>query len=193
MNFFRQDRSVGDFFRRNSSAIRVAVAIFGLSYTVGFLLLGERSHQAAVSAGEGLAIKTSTVDIFLNNATIAVGMSFPFIANSILLLLVNGLVMSGITLVAVRSGDIGLLIAGLLPHGIFEFPAMWLASAAGLRIPLDIVTYLYRSDQDPPGRIALVDSAILLVVSIALLAIAAVIETTITPRVINVVENMDYG
>jgi stage II sporulation protein M len=75
-----------------------------------------------------------------------------------------------------------LAVNGLLPHGIFEIPALILASAAMLRIGVVLVTpQIGRS----MGEVVLEQLAdwtkIAIGVVLPLLLIAAVIETYVTP------------
>lgn len=68
----------------------------------------------------------------------------------------------------------------IIPHGIFEFPALWFAGAAGLRIPSDLARYLQRETDrvlTPSGIRMVVRYALL---SLALFVVAGLVETTVT-------------
>ena len=80
---------------------------------------------------------------------------------------------------------VSLAIGGLLPHGIFEIPALIIASAAVLRIGAVLVT-------PQSGRslgVVLIDALadwckVTLGIVLPLLAIAAVIEAYLTPVIL---------
>jgi uncharacterized membrane protein SpoIIM required for sporulation len=75
-----------------------------------------------------------------------------------------------------------LTVTGLLPHGIFEIPALILASAAMLRIGVVLVTPQMGRSLGEVMLELLADWAKVAVgVVIPLLLIAAVIETYVTP------------
>jgi len=75
-----------------------------------------------------------------------------------------------------------LFVVGLLPHGIFELPALALASAAVLRIGLVLVTPQTGRSMGEVILAALADWAkVFFGLAVPLLAIAALIESYITP------------
>jgi len=77
---------------------------------------------------------------------------------------------------------IALTISGLLPHGIFEIPALILASAAMLRIGVVLVTpQLGRSLGEVMLELLADWTKVVVGVVVPLLLIAAVIETYVTP------------
>jgi len=77
---------------------------------------------------------------------------------------------------------IALTISGLLPHGIFEIPALILASAAMLRIGVVLVTpQLGRSLGEVMLELLADWTKVVIGVVVPLLLIAAVIETYVTP------------
>lgn len=69
----------------------------------------------------------------------------------------------------------------ILPHSVLELPALWLAGAAGLLIPSRVVEYL--SNQRPTilRREDVKQTVVLATVSFVLLAVAAIVETQVTP------------
>jgi stage II sporulation protein M len=75
-----------------------------------------------------------------------------------------------------------LTVSGLLPHGIFEIPALILASAAMLRIGVVMVTpQMGRSLGEVVLELLADWTKIVVGVVVPLLLIAAVIETYVTP------------
>lgn len=80
---------------------------------------------------------------------------------------------------------VGVMVVGLFaPHGIFEIPALILSAAAVLRIGILLAT---PNPQKTVGEVFLMSVAgwlrVMVAVVLPLLAVAAVIETWLTPRV----------
>lgn len=80
------------------------------------------------------------------------------------------------------------LIAGVLPHGIFELTAIFLATAAMLKVGAKLVT---PQTEKSLGEVLLLSLAdwfrVFIGLVVPLLAVAAVIEVYITPRLIKLV------
>lgn len=85
----------------------------------------------------------------------------------------------------VQSGiGFGVFLAGILPHGIFELPALVLFCAAGLHLCARMTARL-RGNTDVRIIQTLAESAVLLLyVILPLLAAAALIETFVTPKLL---------
>jgi stage II sporulation protein M len=81
----------------------------------------------------------------------------------------------------IEQESVGLLLAGLLPHGIFELPALIIGEAAALSFGSMAIIALIskkRRDQLSPN---LKRNLKYLALAFALLLPAAIIETYITP------------
>ena len=78
-----------------------------------------------------------------------------------------------------------LFLTGLLPHGMFEIPALMIASAIVLRIGAVLVTPQLGKSMGQMALELLADWAkIFIGLVVPLLAIAAVIEAYITPKIL---------
>ena len=76
------------------------------------------------------------------------------------------------------------LIAGfILPHGIFEIPAMLISAAAGFKIPYKVTLYLLDKKEKPLTEEDIKEFLKLSLISIILIIIAAFIEVYITPKI----------
>ena len=76
------------------------------------------------------------------------------------------------------------LIAGILPHGIFELPALFLAAAMGTALCLNLVHLITKSEKAVPFVEFASDLVrTLLLVLFPLILIAAGVETYITPLI----------
>ena len=88
----------------------------------------------------------------------------------------------------VRSGSsLGVYLVGILPHGVFELPALVLFCAAGLYL-CSRVTARVRGDKEVRILRTLSEvSTLFLYVILPLLAAAALMETYVTPRLLAMV------
>ena len=79
----------------------------------------------------------------------------------------------------------GLFVAGVLPHGLFEIPAVWLASIAALRLGAAVIARQPHMTLSESWLSALADYLkVLIFVTLPLLCIAALIEAYVTPHLI---------
>jgi len=161
------------------------VAAFFLAVAILGAAVGHERRSTVVplrSAGDPLPV-LEPLDLFLHNSQVAglmiVGVLF-FALPTVALLAYNAFLFGASTASAV--GSFGPLATAtiLLPHGIFELPALWLAGAIALRwIHVAWQTTRESERSTPAGRL-LVESIVALVVVLCLLGAAAVIEGTIT-------------
>lgn len=106
-------------------------------------------------------------------------------------MLFNGLIIGVVGVLSARSSSLLVFLAGILPHGIFEIPALIIGAGIGLRLGIGPLvarprsTFAARTDTTWHGYgQELRDGLVLLTFCVILLAIAAVIEVGITPTVI---------
>jgi uncharacterized membrane protein SpoIIM required for sporulation/ABC-type transport system involved in multi-copper enzyme maturation permease subunit len=132
--------------------------------------------------------------IFLNNvrATFLVFVAglFTFSVLGMLVYLLNVGLIGGVLGIfkVIGYSPLALFAAGLLPHGMFEIPALMLASAVVLRMGAVLVTPQYGKSM---GQIVLEQIAdwlkVFLGLVVPLLALAAVIEAYVTPSILSAV------
>ncbi|WP_254521617.1 stage II sporulation protein M [Natrinema caseinilyticum] len=96
-------------------------------------------------------------------------------------MLFNGVIVGNIGAFVATDAGIGYILVGLLPHGIFELPALFVAAGVGFRL-------LYRVGQRVRGsrdavfsKSYLYRTGILLVAGWLLLVVAAFVEAFVTP------------
>ncbi|RQD69099.1 MAG: stage II sporulation protein M [Tindallia sp. MSAO_Bac2] len=99
-------------------------------------------------------------------------------------LIVNGGLVGAVSALILNEGTIGLFgfyVVGILPHGIFEIPALILSGAIGLKVSKEIL--LPPQNQTRKHRLKKNYQAALwsLPAIILLLAIAAIVEVFVTP------------
>ncbi len=127
---------------------------------------------------------TTAVFIFLKNASVLL-LSFIFspilCLLPILVLALNGLLLSFISTIVAQKESLGFLLAGLLPHGIFEIPALIIGEAAALSFGAMTILALIAKDKRKLLPMKLKQNLKYLLLAFALLVPAAIIETFVTP------------
>ena len=111
----------------------------------------------------------------------------PFLYLPVLVLLSNAVVLGLLGAFYTISGiPFSVFLAALLPHGIFEIPALILAAAMGAALCRNIFRILFRKHNAVPMvefLIGLLQTMLLLI--FPLILCAAAVETFITPMVVN--------
>ena len=131
----------------------------------------------------------STVGIFLNNLrafiiTACYGF-LPFLFLPALSLALNGAILGLFAAFYVNNGQSLLVyLASILPHGVFELPALVLAMSCGLYL-CRIITDYVRFNRKGTVKPALANIARVMVLNVLpLTAIAAVVEANVTPLIL---------
>jgi len=127
---------------------------------------------------------TTAIFIFLKNVS---ALLFSFIFSPILCLLpvlalvLNGSLLSFISVIVVQEESLGFILAGLLPHGIFEIPALIIGEAAALSFGAMVIIALISRKRRNRLLPNLKQNLRYLLLAFALLVPAAIIETFVTP------------
>jgi len=128
------------------------------------------------------------VKLFLNNLSTCLliflgGASLGVV--TVLILSVNGLLIGMVTeLVRQQQGMLYIAVA-LLPHGIFEVPALLVAGGLGLLLGQELVAEWHGSGDAAAGALPL--ARLFLRIVVPLLAIAAIVEAFITPAILSMI------
>ena len=172
--------------------IFVAVGLFAIGIVLGLampvdiadLLASDLTALEELAAILGPFQVTTAIFIFVKNVS-ALMVSFVFspilCLTPILALTVNGWLLSFISVIVVQQESLGFLLAGLLPHGIFELPALIMGEAAALSFgAMAIVALIFKEKRNLllPN---LKQNLRYLLIACALLLPAAIIETYISP------------
>lgn len=176
--------------------IIVAIFLFGAGFGIGLAfslttpdvaldLLEEDLSALAELAAILEPFKVSTA-IFLftkNLSVLLLGFFFsPILCLfPVLILTLNGLVLSFVAAVIAQEKSIGFVLAGLLPHGIFEIPALIISEAAALSFGIAAITAIFSEEKRRVLLPNLKQNLKYLAIACALLVPAAVIETFVTP------------
>lgn len=196
---YKKPKLISEDILRISKKVAVAFTIILVVLLVASVLLyssqKELIDQALADAMEnfdGLITKEgeiNTVSLILNNIRVcftAAGLGIiPFLYLPVVLILVNATVIA-VIMAAIASASplsmVSMFALGILPHGIFEFPAIFLAIGSGLWLCKVLTHKLLR--KNPEVRVGEELKNILKVlflVCVPLMIIAGIIETTVTP------------
>lgn len=176
-----------DTVRNNDSAILFSFLVFILGFL--WVLVISYKYNVSVSANVSpfLAQEFSRISferIFLNNFWVVMLLSFggvlTFGGLSFLNLLFNGANLGTIFYDAMISADMPLFLLLIFPHGIFEIPGLIIAGAAGFKIPYELLRFALSKKEEIITEEDAKEFFKLVSISILLIFIAAVIESTLT-------------
>jgi len=85
------------------------------------------------------------------------------------------------------------ITAFILPHGIFEIPAIIIAGAAGFKIPYEIIRYLAGKKETILTKEDVKEYLTLALISIILIVIAAWVEANVTLKIAKAMLNSTKG
>jgi stage II sporulation protein M len=86
-----------------------------------------------------------------------------------------------ISTIVIQEESLGFVLSGLLPHGVFELPAFILGEAAALSFGAMVVLALFKKEKRNLLLPNLKQNLRYLMMALALLVPAAIIEIYITP------------
>ncbi|MCX7572339.1 stage II sporulation protein M [Tumebacillus sp. DT12] len=136
--------------RQNRSYILLAAALFMIGWVLGAVFQEALMELVATSLqhlqdivektqAKNSPLYTSGV-IFLNNLMASFAMmlyGIPFAFLTVFALFLNGLTVGVVFQMAGEHGSLWeMVLYGLLPHGIFELPAIFIAAAFGIKLGL---------------------------------------------------------
>ncbi|MEE8413473.1 MAG: stage II sporulation protein M [Dehalococcoidales bacterium] len=122
--------------------------------------------------------------IFLKNVlAIAVSFAFSpfFYLAPVMALILNGGILGVISILVIQEKSLGFLLAGLVPHGILEIPAFIIAQAAAFSFGTATMLAVLKKEKRKLLIPNLRQNSRYLAISVALLLVAAIIETYLTP------------
>ena len=136
----------------------IAVCLFAIGMVLGLTVLGSADSTflpEELEAFEQFAgmltpfTVTMVAVIFVKNVTVLL-LSFMFSPFLCLLpagaLLLNGGLLSFVSAIIIQEKSLGFLLAGVLPHGIFEIPAIIIGEAAALSFGFAVIMLLVRKE-----------------------------------------------
>lgn len=191
----KQLRAIGDFWRAEygryvGMTAAAFLVLLVLAYAAGRLF--PDTPVTVISAfnediaGSGIVQEDGSFNVlalFANNLrAMVLGILYgfiPFLYLPALALGVNAAILG--MLASLIDGQWLLLAAGILPHGIFELPALFLSLAAGLCLCKNINAYIRKNEKGIMKPLLLNILRVTVLLVLPLLVIAAVMETYVTP------------
>lgn len=160
-----------------------SAVVFFIFGTLGYLTAAPSTYDGNLALALSSATTYTFMEILLNNLFVGLLAATlgGFILPALALLVGNGFqIGDAIGTLAYEYGAIAFI---LTPHGLFELPAFFFATAAGFRLSTYILARFTITDDTVlyhiRGRMA-TDYSILIIVSALCFTIAAIIETTYT-------------
>lgn len=191
----KQFQAIGDFWRAEYGRYVGMTAAAFLVLLVLAYIAGRLFPDIPVSvisafnediAGSGIVQEDGSFNVlalFTNNLrAMVLGVLYgfiPFLYLPALALGVNAAILG--MLASLIDGQWLLLAAGILPHGIFELPALFLSLAAGLCLCKNINVYIRKNEKGVMKPLLLNILRVVVLLVLPLLVIAAVMETYVTP------------
>ncbi|MFC2073175.1 stage II sporulation protein M [Chloroflexota bacterium] len=175
----------------------VAASLFGIGLVLGLATpatiagLLDEDVAALEELAEFLATLPQSlvlVIILIKNASVLL-MSFVFspifCLVPVMALTFNGWLLGLVATTVIQEKSLGYLLAGLLPHGIFELPALILGEAVALSFGTAVLLALFKKERRNLLLPNLRQNLRWLAVALVLLLPAAIIETYLTPLFLN--------
>jgi stage II sporulation protein M len=145
---------------------------------------GQETTLSDIATSLGASHVAILIFIYFKNA-LALVFSFlfsPFLCLvPVLALLFNSAFISYISIEVIQKKSLGFLLAGVLPHGIFEIPALLIGEAASLSFGVATIIALFSRGRRDYLRNSFKENFKYLLISLALLGPAAIMETFVTP------------
>ena len=171
----------------------ISTFLFGMGLVLGLatpasitaLLSGENAPLNELANALAPLPQSSVFVIILVKNTSAILISFAFspffCLVPVMALTFNGWILGLVSTTVIQEKSLGYLLAGLLPHGIFELPALIIGEAVALSYGTAAILALFKEDRRNLLLPNLRRNLRYLMVALALLLPSAVIETYITP------------
>ncbi len=198
-----QYRETGAFFRKKLAFPTLFCTLFFFSVVFlsgwGFQQNQELLEQATeqiftLFEGKNLEIEGHISPLLLlanNLIASAEGMLLgliPFLFLPLVTLAINAAVIGGLGAYSIQLLGWRFILAGILPHGIFELPALLLAGAMGVRLCLEMIRWVLRKPCTHTFPELLMETArFFLLIVTPLLVLAGLAEGYLTPLVLELV------
>lgn len=194
--------------KRNKSFILVGVILFVIGGIAGYTVYLNNPDLAnlegssifsgleqKISFFQNLNILGKIIFIFLNNllvALISVFLGAILGLFPIFIALMNGFVVGIVAGKVLESNGVGYLLVGLVPHGIFEIPAILIAIGLGLKFGYLIIStiisiLLGKPTKDNEFKLFIRELKPAFKIILILLCIGAFVEILITPLLITII------
>jgi stage II sporulation protein M len=174
---------------RNKRLILAIISLYILSIPAGYLSYGYIAQQVMplmqkfIENIEGKSELEMVENIFINNYRVCglLMLTGAFILPAIVIIFINGFAMGFVVkLLEIKNHGLFFLIKGIVPHGIFELPAIFISAAIGLRIGLSYLTLDNKKRVEDVNKAIKEAVLINFLVVLPLLIIAAFVEVFVS-------------
>lgn len=165
--------------------LAVSTAVFALCSVVGYYVVGPTVVETTTLAtGDGGIVGgRAAVDYLLHNGLVAAGLVGGFGVLTLGILAFNGVTLGVAVHVGLAKGLAqGTVVALIAPHGVVEIPALWLAGAVGLFLAHRVTTWALGDRDEIVSAVEERRFYAALVLVYLGIALSAVIEAHLTPR-----------
>ncbi|PSQ43910.1 hypothetical protein BRD17_05285 [Halobacteriales archaeon SW_7_68_16] len=173
-----------DIRRRVTVLFGISAAIFGIAALLGYVTV----DGSTVSGGSS-AMSLGLANIFVNNTVvfslILLGGATFGISGIFFLFTTSAALGAGIRTAVLAGFDAPTIVLLVVPHAILELPAFFIAAAIGFDVAWRITSYLRGVRSKPMCRERAWEYATVVVIGYVALALAAVIESTVTRQIAN--------
>lgn len=182
----RQSLTFAGFFSRNRPAFLWSLGLF-LGGTAAGLFLPREAHYALFDALLTKADRMGEISVyslFLNNLGVALlaAAGGLLVAVTPLLLLLNGLMLGGMLSLFSPVLGWGNVLASVMLHGVWEIAALVMASGIGLAVSRRVLGM--QPQRDTARELFHTGAGVLIKICLPLLALAAVLEMTVSQAVV---------
>lgn len=172
--------------------IFIAIFLFGIAMVIGLFAPASITSLLSedIDALEQLSSLLTpfniltVIFIFAKNTSVLLlsfALSPLLLLVPILTLTINGWLIAFISAAVIEEESLGFVLAGLLPHGVFELPALILGQAAALSFGTMVMLALFKKKKRNLLLPNLKQNLKYLILALVLLIPAAIIETYLTP------------
>lgn len=173
-------------FQRNRGPLLVSIGLYAIGMATGLVIVSlhevDFTYFASTETPQTFDQPITVAHLVWNNVLVLLTLlsgTFLLGVSTILNLLINGFVFGSVW-GSMDMVPLSRRILLVLPHGVFELTGYWLAGAAGLKIPTELIGYLRNRSEHLFNRRAVIDIASLGGLAFALILIGAVIEARVT-------------
>ena len=178
------------FFCNTSKSLKNRIIVFSSILWITFSVIGyylTRTSLIEFEISQTMSVNDPFRFLLLSNLEVWFIMTIlgPLTLGSLTLvnLILNSIHFGYLLKLVVFKGDLHSFLIIVLPHGIFEIPAIIIAGAAGFKIPYEIIRYLAGKKEQILTKEDIREYLTLALISIILIVIAAFVEAYITPRI----------
>ena len=190
-----QRQEIVAYLRRIIPYFMLSIAIFSAGVVLGVIAVRHnaeladylrRSVVGFVEHFHGLSKPRLAAAIFLNNGLKSLGAMLLGVLLGLaplLVLIVNGAALGAIVFLTIPVRGLERTLLAILPHGVLELPAVWLATSIGLMLGgLAIKRLVKKADVDLRNEIARAGKFFFAAI-VPLLFFAALVEAYLTPLI----------